>query len=119
MGVVLSNKICGQYAGGCGDKDGYISSVDDPVTDYLPRLKGGVYEGVNIGQLLQMSSGVGWNEDYTDPNANVAVALSEALHLFRYMNQLPPAENQALFLTTALGKRTLLDRCCAPRSATI
>ena len=59
---------------GAAIKDGFIRSVDDPVTDYLPRLKGGVYEGVNVGQLLQMSSGVGWNEDYTDPNADVAVA---------------------------------------------
>ena len=41
--VSLSVKICGQYAGGRGDKDGFIRSADDPVTDYLPRLKGGVY----------------------------------------------------------------------------
>ncbi|MYF49092.1 MAG: beta-lactamase family protein, partial [Gammaproteobacteria bacterium] len=47
--------------------DGYIESVDDLVVDYLPRLKGGVYDEVTIRHILQMSSGVAWNEDYADP----------------------------------------------------
>ena len=51
--------------------DGYIASVEEPVTDYLPRLKGSAYDGVTLGNLLQMASGVAWNEDYADPASDV------------------------------------------------
>src|SRR3954447_1770716 len=55
---------------GAAIKEGYIKDVNDPVTAYLPVLKGTSYEGVTIRQVLQMSSGVGWNEDYTDPKSD-------------------------------------------------
>jgi CubicO group peptidase (beta-lactamase class C family) len=42
------------------------------VTDYVPALKGSAYEGVTIRNLLTMTSGVKWNEDYNDPNSDVA-----------------------------------------------
>ena len=51
--------------------DGYIESVDEPVTAYLPRLKGSAYDDVTIANLLQMASGVQWNEDYADPESDV------------------------------------------------
>ena len=57
---------------GAAIRDGYIKSVDDPVTRYIPELKGSAYEGVSIEQVLTMTSGVKWNEDYTDPNSDVA-----------------------------------------------
>jgi CubicO group peptidase (beta-lactamase class C family) len=57
---------------GAAIKDGFIRSVEDPVTDYLPGLVGSAYDGVSIRQLLQMTSGVKWNEDYGDPNSDVA-----------------------------------------------
>jgi CubicO group peptidase (beta-lactamase class C family) len=44
--------------------DGLIRSVDDPISDYLPELKGSGYEGVPIKAVLQMSSGVDYTEDY-------------------------------------------------------
>ena len=59
---------------GAAIKDGYITSVDDPITNYLPHLRGGAYANVSVGQLLQMSSGVKWNEEYTDSQSDVAVA---------------------------------------------
>ena len=59
---------------GAAIKDGYIKSVEDPIVSYLPELKGSAYDGVNIRQLLTMTSGVKWNEDYTDPNADVVAA---------------------------------------------
>jgi len=52
---------------GVAIKDGYIKSIDDPVTGYLPKLSGSAYEGVTIRNLLQMASGVKWNETYTNP----------------------------------------------------
>ena len=52
--------------------DGRIKSLDDPITTYLPALKGSAYEGVTVRQVVQMTSGVRWNEDYQDPNSDVA-----------------------------------------------
>lgn len=43
--------------------DGYIKSLDSKVTDYITELKGSVYDSVSLQNLLQMSSGVGWNDD--------------------------------------------------------
>lgn len=51
--------------------DGAINAVDDPVSDYLPALKGSAYDRVAIRDILTMSSGVGWSEDYTDRNSHV------------------------------------------------
>ena len=55
---------------GMAIKDGYIRSIDDPVTDYLDLLKGSAYDGVSVKHLLQMASGVDWNETYTDPTSD-------------------------------------------------
>lgn len=52
---------------GAAVKDGSIASIDDPVTKYVPRLAGSAYDGVTVRQVLMMSSGVRWNETYTDP----------------------------------------------------
>jgi len=52
---------------GCAIKDGYITSIDDPVTKYLPTLTGSAYDGVTVRNLLQMASGVKWDETYTNP----------------------------------------------------
>ena len=57
---------------GAAIKDGYIKSVEEPVTKYIPELAGSGYDGVSIAQLLTMTSGVKWNEDYTDPKSDVA-----------------------------------------------
>ena len=59
---------------GAAIKDGYIKSLEEPVTAYIPELKGSGYEGVTVRQLITMTSGVKWNEDYTDPKSDVAQA---------------------------------------------
>lgn len=58
---------------GAAIKDGYIKSIDDKVSAYIPDLKGSVYDDVSIKQLLTMTSGVKWNEDYGDPKSDVAL----------------------------------------------
>jgi CubicO group peptidase (beta-lactamase class C family) len=58
---------------GAAIKDGYIKSVDDMVSTYIPDLKGSAYDDVTIAQLLTMTSGVRWNEDYADPKSDVAL----------------------------------------------
>jgi CubicO group peptidase (beta-lactamase class C family) len=55
---------------GMAIKDGYIGDIDDPLTNYLPQFKGSAYDGVSVRNLLQMASGVDWNETYTDPNSD-------------------------------------------------
>jgi len=44
--------------------EGYIKSVDQKVEEYVPELIGSGYEGVSIKDVLQMSSGVAFDEDY-------------------------------------------------------
>ena len=58
---------------GAAVRDGYIKSLDDKVTVYIPDLRGSAYDDVTIKQLLTMTSGVRWNEDYTDPKSDVAL----------------------------------------------
>lgn len=57
---------------GAAVKDGHVASLDDPVVTYIPGLAGSAYDGVTVRQLATMTSGVKWNEDYTDPNSDVA-----------------------------------------------
>lgn len=53
-------------------QQGLISSLDAPITQYVPELKGGGYDGVSIRNLLQMASGVRWDETYTNPESDVS-----------------------------------------------
>jgi len=81
---------------GAAIHDGRIKSVDDAVTLYIPELKGSAYDGVTVRNLLTMSSGVKWNEDYTDPNADVARAGTSIQEpgvnpIVSYMKTLPRA----------------------------
>lgn len=57
---------------GAAIKDGYIKSLEDKVSLYIDGLKGSAYDDVTIRQLLTMTSGVKWNEDYEDANSDVA-----------------------------------------------
>ena len=56
---------------GAAIRDGYIGSLDDDITDYIEELRGTVYEGVTVRQLLTMTSGVAFNEDYDDPDSDI------------------------------------------------
>ena len=50
---------------------GHIKSLEDEVTDYVSQLKNSAYDNVRIKDILQMSSGASWNEDYSDPNSDI------------------------------------------------
>ena len=52
--------------------DGSIKSLEDKVSRYVTGLQGSAYDDVTVRQLLTMSSGVKWNEDYEDPNSDVS-----------------------------------------------
>jgi CubicO group peptidase (beta-lactamase class C family) len=57
---------------GAAIKDGFIKSLQDKVTVYIPEMKGSAYDDVTVEQLMTMTSGVKWNEDYEDKNSDVA-----------------------------------------------
>ena len=56
---------------GIAIEEGAIGSIEEPITQYVPSLAGSAYDGVRIKDVLQMSSGARWNEDYSDPDADI------------------------------------------------
>ena len=77
--------------------EGAFESVEIPVTDVVPSLEGSAYEGVAIRDILQMSSGARWNEDYSDPESDInrfgrIFALGGSINEFAasLTNELPP-----------------------------
>ena len=58
---------------GIAIQEGKIKSIEETVTDYLPDFAGTGYDKVRIKDVLQMSSGVGFNEDYGDFNSDINV----------------------------------------------
>jgi CubicO group peptidase (beta-lactamase class C family) len=59
--------------------EGLIHSIDDPVTKYLPELRGSGYDGVSLRNLLRMSSGIQWTETLSVPPVHVAASLGYPL----------------------------------------
>jgi CubicO group peptidase (beta-lactamase class C family) len=54
---------------GAAIRDRLIGSVDEQLTRYLPELRRTSYDGVSIRHLLQMTSGVHWDDTHTDANS--------------------------------------------------
>ena len=77
-------------------QQGLLHSVDDPVTTYVPALRGSAYDGVTVRNMMQMASGVRWDESYWDPKSDVS-QLSVTLMaqkpggVVNYMRSLPRA----------------------------
>lgn len=74
-------------------KEGDIESLDDALQKYIPELKGYDYGKVTVRQLLTMTSGIAWNEDYEDPNSDVAQMYKASCqgtesHIMSYMKPL-------------------------------
>ena len=81
---------------GAAIKDGYIGGLDDPVTKYLPEIAGGAYDGVTVRNVLQMASGVKWDETYTDPKSDRRHMLNLQIEqkpgaIIKFMSSLPRA----------------------------
>ena len=92
---------------GAAIKDGYIKTLDDKVSDYITSMKGSVYDDVSIEQLLTMTSGVKWNEDYNDPNSDVSrfnfeapdAGVDATASYMRKLERAAPAGSQWLYST--------------------
>lgn len=65
----MVKSICSTLVG-AALQDGAIASLDDPLTRYMPELAGGAYGKATVRNVLQMSSGVKWDETYTDPKSD-------------------------------------------------
>ena len=52
-------------------ESGAIKSLDDKVESYVPSLKGSAYEGATIRNVLNMASGITFDEDYLDPKSDI------------------------------------------------
>jgi CubicO group peptidase (beta-lactamase class C family) len=61
---------------------GSIRSVDDAISDYVPELRGSAYDGVSIHDVLTMSSGVAFDEDYGSLQSDV-MTLPVRVYLYR------------------------------------
>lgn len=57
---------------GCAIDEGLIQSVDEPITNYIPELKKNGLDKVTIKHLLQMTSGIDFNESYVNPFGDAA-----------------------------------------------
>ena len=53
-------------------QQGYIRGMGDTLGAYIPELRHSAYADVTVRQLLTMTSGVRWNEDYADAHSDVA-----------------------------------------------
>ena len=98
---------------GAALRDGRIGSLDDKLSLYIPEMKGSAYEEVSLRQLLTMTSGVRWNEDYADPNSDVARLRSlrpEAGEdaVVSYMRKLPRAAPPGTRWNYSTGEANLI-----------
>lgn len=60
--------------------EGFIRSIDDPISDYIPVESGSAYDGTSIVDVLRMSSGARWDEDYSSLESD-ALRLAKATSL--------------------------------------
>jgi CubicO group peptidase (beta-lactamase class C family) len=48
-------------------QDGYVKSLAEPITNYVPEFKGTAYDGASVKDVLQMRSGTDWNDNFFQP----------------------------------------------------
>ena len=98
---------------GAAIKDGAIKSLEDNISVYVPGLRGSAYDGVSVRQLLTMSTGVRWNEDYEDPNSDVSRFNNAEPELgmdatVSYMRKLPRAHQPGTVWHYSTGETNLI-----------
>lgn len=80
---------------GIAISEGHIKSIDQTVEEYLPELKGSGYEGVKIKDVLEMSTGVKFDETYSDPNSDIS----------RWFKTFALGESQDAFAATLMREK--------------
>lgn len=72
-------------------ESGALSDLHRPVTDYAPVLTGSAYDGVSINNVLEMSSGVRWVEDFGDLKSELvqSIVASQTASLDEFTASVP------------------------------
>lgn len=68
----VAKSFCGALAGTLAARG--VLDIAAPVTQYVPELQATAYAGATIAQLLDMTSGVRFTEDYDDPFSDMGRA---------------------------------------------
>jgi CubicO group peptidase (beta-lactamase class C family) len=108
----MVKSICSTLVG-AAVRDGYISSLDDPLTKYLPELSGGAYGKATVRNVLQMSSGVKWDETYTDPQSDRRHMLDLQIaqkpgEIIRFLGTLPKAGDPGTVWNYSTGETHMI-----------
>lgn len=70
---------------GVAVEEGFIDSLNDPVTKYLPNMAGSGFDGVSVEDVLLMRSGVNWEERYEfGSETQLTVVHDNALVAYNY-----------------------------------
>ena len=99
---------------GAAVKDGFIASINDPVTKYLPQLSGSAYEKVSVRDVLMMASGVKWDETYVDPASDrrklleLQIASNKPGAIFDLMKSLSKATEPGITFNYSTGETVLI-----------
>ncbi len=98
---------------GAAIRDGYIKSVDDYATQYLPGLKGSAYDKVTVRHLITMTTGIRWSENYTDPDGDIAKFSTDPIDpgipsAVSYMRRLPSVAEPGKKFAYSTGETHLL-----------
>mmetsp|Transcript_18127 Transcript_18127/g.28117 ORF Transcript_18127/g.28117 Transcript_18127/m.28117 type:complete len:390 (+) Transcript_18127:757-1926(+) len=88
--------------------EGHIGSLDDPVTQYAPALEGGAYDAATVRNVLQMASGVTFNEDYLDYDSDIN-RMGRVLALGGKMDDFAAALTDSFATPGATWKYTSID----------
>lgn len=93
-------------------KEGAIENLNDPLEKYIPELQGQDYGKVTVEQLLTMASGIDWNEDYEDPNSDVAQMYlkpceGNEAHILTYMKPMKSAHTPGTKWNYSTGETDL------------
>ena len=94
-------------------KEGDVESLDDPLSKYISELDGTDYGEVSVRQLLTMTSGIEWNEDYADHESDVAQMYlqpckAEEPHILTYMKPLKSIHEAGKKFNYSTGETDLL-----------
>lgn len=72
---------------GCAIDDGFITSVDQPVTDFIPQLRDNGFDKVTVEHVLQMTSGLDFEESYVNP-FGTAARFYYGRRMYHYMERM-------------------------------
>jgi CubicO group peptidase (beta-lactamase class C family) len=98
----VSKSLCGLVVGALIDEDRI--DPERPVTAFVPELAGSVYDGPSVRQVLDMQIAIDYDEDYTNPAAEVQA--HDRVAGWRDRRTGDPDDTYA-FLTTLRGSGSL------------